>query len=129
MLELDGSMGEGGGQILRSSLALSLITGKPFRLFNVRANRSKPGLQPQDLPLLSLPRHHVARLSRPTRVAREAEVGASRLLSSWRRPGRGDDSTGRAIERRELCPSRPDQIGERLRGGGRAARTHCPAND
>lgn len=49
MIELDGSMGEGGGQILRTSLALSLITQKPFRLFNVRAGRAKPGLQPQHL--------------------------------------------------------------------------------
>src|SRR5229473_2571762 len=37
MLELDGSLGEGGGQILRTSLALSLLTGKPFQLFNLRA--------------------------------------------------------------------------------------------
>ena len=49
MLELDGSMGEGGGQILRSSLALSLLTGRAFHLKNVRAGRSKPGLQPQHL--------------------------------------------------------------------------------
>jgi RNA 3'-terminal phosphate cyclase (ATP) len=49
MIELDGSMGEGGGQILRSSLALSLITQKPFRLFKIRAGRAKPGLQPQHL--------------------------------------------------------------------------------
>jgi RNA 3'-terminal phosphate cyclase (ATP) len=48
-LELDGSFGEGGGQILRTSLALSLITGRPFHLRNVRAKRSKPGLQPQHL--------------------------------------------------------------------------------
>jgi RNA 3'-terminal phosphate cyclase (ATP) len=48
-LELDGSLGEGGGQILRSSLALSLLTGKPFILHNVRAGRPKPGLQPQHL--------------------------------------------------------------------------------
>jgi RNA 3'-terminal phosphate cyclase (ATP) len=48
-IELDGSFGEGGGQILRTSLALSLLTGKPFRLRNVRAGRAKPGLQPQHL--------------------------------------------------------------------------------
>ncbi len=48
-LELDGSFGEGGGQILRSSLALSLLTGQPFNLVKVRANRVKPGLQPQHL--------------------------------------------------------------------------------
>ncbi|MBI3408379.1 MAG: RNA 3'-terminal phosphate cyclase [Planctomycetes bacterium] len=49
MIELDGSHGEGGGQILRTSLALALITGKAFHLRNIRARRSKPGLQPQHL--------------------------------------------------------------------------------
>jgi RNA 3'-terminal phosphate cyclase (ATP) len=48
-LEIDGSFGEGGGQILRTSLALALLTGKPFHLAKVRARRSKPGLQPQHL--------------------------------------------------------------------------------
>lgn len=49
MLTIDGSFGEGGGQIIRSSLALSLITVKPFRIYNVRAGRAKPGLQRQHL--------------------------------------------------------------------------------
>ena len=49
MLSIDGSFGEGGGQIIRTSLALSLITGKSFRAFNVRARREKPGLQRQHL--------------------------------------------------------------------------------
>jgi RNA 3'-terminal phosphate cyclase (ATP) len=49
MIELDGSSGEGGGQILRSSLALSLLTGKPFHLADIRARRDKPGLRPQHL--------------------------------------------------------------------------------
>ena len=50
MLDIDGSFGEGGGQILHSALALSLLTGKPFRLRKIRANRKpKPGLQPQHL--------------------------------------------------------------------------------
>ncbi len=49
MLEIDGEYGEGGGQILRTALSLSCITGKPFRIRNIRARRSKPGLRPQHL--------------------------------------------------------------------------------
>lgn len=49
MIELDGSFGEGGGQILRTSLALSLLTGRAFHLKNIRARRAKSGLQPQHL--------------------------------------------------------------------------------
>jgi RNA 3'-phosphate cyclase len=49
MIDLDGSLGEGGGQILRTSLALSLVTGQAFHLRNVRARRAKPGLRPQHL--------------------------------------------------------------------------------
>ncbi len=49
MILIDGSFGEGGGQILRSSLALSLITGKPFQIENIRAGRKKPGLMRQHL--------------------------------------------------------------------------------
>jgi len=49
MLTIDGSIGEGGGQILRSSLALSMLTGIPFRLDNIRASRERPGLQRQHL--------------------------------------------------------------------------------
>jgi len=45
MITIDGSQGEGGGQILRTSLALSLVTGQPFRLENIRAGRQKPGLR------------------------------------------------------------------------------------
>lgn len=46
---VDGSFGEGGGQIIRTSLALSVITGKPFRVEKVRAGREKPGLRNQHL--------------------------------------------------------------------------------
>lgn len=49
MLVIDGSQGEGGGQILRTCLSLSALTGRPFRLENIRARRSKPGLRPQHL--------------------------------------------------------------------------------
>src|SRR5258708_13065422 len=59
MIQIDGSFGEGGGQILRTSLSLSLVTGKPFRIDNIRANRKKPGLL----------RHHL------TAVQAAAEIG------------------------------------------------------
>jgi RNA 3'-terminal phosphate cyclase (ATP) len=49
MIELDGSVGEGGGQILRTSLTLSMITGQAFRIANIRARRAKPGLLRQHL--------------------------------------------------------------------------------
>ncbi len=48
-IQIDGSFGEGGGQILRTSLALSLVTGKPFRMERIRANRKRPGLARQHL--------------------------------------------------------------------------------
>ena len=49
MLTIDGSQGEGGGQILRSALTLSLLTGEPFRIEKIRAGRAKPGLLRQHL--------------------------------------------------------------------------------
>ena len=48
-IEIDGSSGEGGGQILRSALALSMCTGQPFALTKIRAGRAKPGLMRQHL--------------------------------------------------------------------------------
>lgn len=49
MIAIDGSEGEGGGQILRTTLALSLITGQPIRMEKIRAGRKKPGLLNQHL--------------------------------------------------------------------------------
>ncbi len=49
MVCIDGSFGEGGGQILRTSLALSCLLGKPMEITNIRKTRRKPGLQPQHL--------------------------------------------------------------------------------
>ena len=49
MLEIDGNYGEGGGQILRSSLSLSAILNRPIRISGIRAGRKKPGLAPQHL--------------------------------------------------------------------------------
>ena len=49
MIRIDGAAGEGGGQVLRSALTLSLLTRKPFEIDNVRARRKKPGLMAQHL--------------------------------------------------------------------------------
>jgi RNA 3'-terminal phosphate cyclase (ATP) len=67
-IEIDGSEGEGGGQVLRTSLALSLLTGKPFHLHNVRARRSRPGLQPQ----------HLTCVTAAAEIGRAATRGASK---------------------------------------------------
>ena len=48
-IELDGSRGEGGGQILRTALSLSMVTGIPFAIEGIRAGRKKPGLLRQHL--------------------------------------------------------------------------------
>ncbi|MGZ4941201.1 MAG: RNA 3'-terminal phosphate cyclase [Halobacteriota archaeon] len=49
MIEIDGSMGEGGGQVLRICLALAALTGEPIRIKNIRINRGNPGLRNQHL--------------------------------------------------------------------------------
>lgn len=54
VLEIDGSFGEGGGQILRTAISLSCITEKPIRIKNIRQNRRVPGLQRQHLITMNL---------------------------------------------------------------------------
>ena len=49
MIEIDGSVGEGGGQILRTSIALAAVLGRKIRIFNIRAGRAEPGLKAQHL--------------------------------------------------------------------------------
>lgn len=49
LIHLDGSLGEGGGQILRSALSLSVVTGRSFRITGIRAGRPRPGLMRQHL--------------------------------------------------------------------------------
>ena len=70
MLSLDGSYGEGGGQILRTALSLAALTGVSVRIERIRAKRSKPGLRPQHLTAVQA----VARVS-------QAEVTGAHLGS------------------------------------------------
>ena len=49
MIEIDGSMGEGGGAIIRTALALCAVSKQPIHIFNIRVKRDRPGLQPQHL--------------------------------------------------------------------------------
>ena len=73
MLTLDGSQGEGGGQILRTALSLSVLTGQPFVIDRIRAGRERPGLQ----------RQHLAAVQAVATVAKAdlsgAEVGSKTL--------------------------------------------------
>ena len=49
IMEMDGSMGEGGGQIFRTSLSMAAISGAHVRIANIRAGRSRPGMLRQHL--------------------------------------------------------------------------------
>ncbi|MEM4717208.1 MAG: RNA 3'-terminal phosphate cyclase [Desulfurococcaceae archaeon] len=74
MLRIDGSMGEGGGQVLRYSLALSALLLKPIEIYNIRARRDNPGLRPQHLTAVKA----IAELTNA--MVEGAVVGSSRLL-------------------------------------------------
>ena len=71
ILTLDGAHGEGGGQILRTALSLATVTGRAFRLTDIRAGRRNPGLLPQHLSAV-----------RAAAAISEAAVAGDRLASS-----------------------------------------------
>lgn len=74
ILEIDGSMGEGGGAILRLSAGLSVVFNQPIRVYNIRANRSKPGLRLQHL----LGLKNLAKLTNSS--LSECEVGTKEII-------------------------------------------------
>jgi RNA 3'-terminal phosphate cyclase (ATP) len=76
MVEIDGSLGAGGGQVLRTSLTLSAMTGRPVTIRNIRRSRPKPGLAPQHLT-------NVLALGRVCRAEIEgAGIGSQRIVFS-----------------------------------------------
>src|SRR6058998_4061913 len=79
MIEIDGSIGEGGGQVLRTSLALAAVLGSEIRVFNIRAGRSEPGLKAQHLTSVKA----VAEISNAS--SKGMRVGTTELVFS---PGR-----------------------------------------
>lgn len=84
MLTLDGSQGEGGGQILRTALGLSLLTGRPFKIERIRANRDKPGLRRQHLTAV----HAAAQVGRA--AVEGAHVDSSQLTFEPQSPQPGE---------------------------------------
>ncbi|MBW8843136.1 MAG: RNA 3'-terminal phosphate cyclase, partial [Sphingomonadales bacterium] len=73
MIIIDGSEGEGGGQVVRNALALSLVTGQPFRITNIRGGREKPGLMRQHVTAIE------AALAIGGAVCEGVSVGSSEL--------------------------------------------------
>lgn len=82
-VQVDGSMGEGGGQVLRLSVALSAATGAPVHVTDIRANRGKPGLRAQHMAAV----HAVARLS--DAEVEGLEMGSTELAFSPRQVPEG----------------------------------------
>lgn len=84
MLELDGAAGEGGGQVLRTALALSALTRRPFRMVNIRAGRPEPGLKAQHAAVASA-------FAQVTGGKVEGAEGGSRELAFEPGPMRGGE--------------------------------------
>ena len=119
MIVIDGSEGEGGGQVLRTSLALSILTGKPFRIERIRANRSRPGVMRQHVTAVE------AACAHAVGILQEAEIGEDKVLD-WR----GETLTSELLRAEidvELLRRGCAADGTIVAGGPQAARVALPA--
>ena len=107
MIFIDGSRGEGGGQLLRTTLSLAALTGTPCRIERIRAGRSKPGLRPQHLAV-------VRALALVCTAELEGDAIDSQTVVFGRKHRHLPERTFR---RCRLCPTRPV---------GRCSDTHFP---
>lgn len=83
MIHIDGTMGEGGGQVLRTALSLAAITGTPFRIERIRGGRKRPGLRRQHLAAVQA----AARITGARCVGDEMSSASLRFEPSAPRPG------------------------------------------
>ncbi len=130
MITIDGSEGEGGGQMVRHALALSLVTDQPFRIDNIRAGRSKPGLMRQHITAIE------AACAIGSAVCEGAEVGARSIVF---KPGRivggdyhfavGTAGSAGLVLQTILPPLLRADRPSRLRIEGGTHNTHAPPFD
>ena len=91
LVSIDGDLGEGGGQVLRTALTLSAVTGQGFEMTRVRARRSRPGLRPQHLAAV--------RAAAPATRLASASLRSSTSLA-FTRPRRSSSSSPAAQKNR-----------------------------
>ena len=115
MLRIDGTEGEGGGQILRTALGLSLVTKTPFAIDKIRQKRKKPGLHRQHLTAVLHPGMtafqagiavDVGRQTQPTQLPPQQQTAAETIV----RPSRPRDANGASQQqgqRAGLCRTAP----------------------
>lgn len=127
-VSLDGSQGEGGGQILRTALTLSLLTGRPFRMVRVRENRATPGLRPQHVKAVEAASLLGDALVRGNEVgSRELEFQPRRLLPRDLELDIGTaGSTGLILQTLQLPLSMRSRTAVRLSLVGGTFNPHAP---